>query len=114
MKIAPEQALRYNQGKSNLSYVLSAPNAIDGLSAVMAYGSAKYARDNWKKGLPYTEVIDSLLRHLTAFSNGEDSDPESLLPHIDHVLCNAFFLAEFTRTQLEHDDRTRHILRLNP
>jgi len=89
------QADRHNQGKPQLSYLLEAPNAIKGLAKVFEFGAAKYARGNWKKGLPKEQIIDSLLRHLTAYINGEDFDQESQLPHADHVLANAIFLAEF-------------------
>jgi len=103
-----DQALRYNDGKPRLSFVLSAPNAIAGVTKVLEHGAEKYSRDNWKKGLPYTEVADSLIRHLTDFLNGEDIDKDSgYLLNIDQVVCNALFLAEFVRTRPEFDDRSK-------
>ena len=88
------KAERFNQGKSPLSFILDAPRAIACQSQVLEFGANKYSRDNWKKGLPKAEIIDSLLRHLTAYNSGELIDPESGLPHVGHISCNATFLAE--------------------
>lgn len=96
---------RYNVGKVPLSYIIQFPNAINGVSVVADFGARKYARNNWKKGLPYTPTIDALLRHLTKFINGEDIDEESGLPHVDHVAWNALALSEMTRLHPELDDR---------
>lgn len=48
-------------------------------------------RDNWKNGLDNTEILESAMRHLIAMLDGEELDPESGLPHSDHLLCNIMF-----------------------
>jgi hypothetical protein len=96
------KALRYNEGKAPLSYLVSAPNAMAGLSKVFAQGAEKYARDNWKKGLDRNELVDSLLRHLFKAENGEELDPESGQHHLNHVLWNSLVLAE--QFNLENQD----------
>ena len=98
---------RYNEGKTQLSMILEARNALNGCAKVLEFGKAKYDRGNWRNGLNHTETCDSLLRHLSAYLSGEDLDPESELPHVVHVLCNALFLAEMLRTHPELDDRSK-------
>lgn len=87
-------AMRFNTGKPELSYILSAPNAIKNLAEVFQFGAEKYARDNWKNGLDREKIVDSLMRHLVKAENGEVLDDESGLPHLSHVLWNALVLAE--------------------
>jgi len=89
-----EVADRHNDGKPEMSYVLQGPKGLDGLAKVLEFGSRKYYRGNWLKGFPDTSLIDSMMRHLTAYISGEILDPESGLPHIDHIHANAKFLAE--------------------
>ena len=103
-----QQAMRFNEGKRKLSMLLEMPDALDGVASVLEYGANKYARSNFLKGLPYTEVVDSLLRHLEAFVSGENVDPESRLHHANHIACNALFLAQFVVTHTEFDDRSAH------
>ena len=98
MKKAPEsesKAMRYNEGKVQLNFILQGDIANEGLARVMEFGAKKYERGNWLKGHDPIEVQDSLLRHLMAYNNGEILDPESGLPHIDHIQFNAKALAQF-------------------
>lgn len=99
------QGLRYNDGKPELSFILEARHALTGLARVLEHGAKKYSRGNWRKGLPHTEIMDSMLRHIAAYMSGEDIDPESELPHADHILCNALFLSEIIRTHPQLDTR---------
>lgn len=87
---------RLNAGKPMLSMILGARKALIGIARVLEFGAIKYARDDWKKGLDPLETMDSLLRHASAYCDGEYLDPESGLPHVDHIACNALFISHHT------------------
>lgn len=80
-------------------------DALEGIAHVLTFGARKYVSNNWRGGISYSRIISSLLRHLAAIQRGEDVDPESGLPHIDHVGCNAMFLSFFMKHRPELDDR---------
>lgn len=98
-----KQALRYNKGKTKWSLVDF--KSLESMVDVLDYGCTKYSRNNWKKGMPITEVSESLLRHMFAFLSGEDKDPESGIDHLGHVMCNAMFLSYIMREEKHFDDR---------
>jgi hypothetical protein len=99
----PKVANKFDGGKTRFELV--DPLALKGLADVLEFGAKKYAVDNWRKGFPFTRIIASLERHLNAIKAGEDVDPESGLPHIDHVGCNWMFLSFFMKKMPELDDR---------
>lgn len=75
------------------------------LGEVFSYGEKKYARDNWKKGMPWHELYGSALRHLYAFWQGQHIDNESGLPHLAHAMWNIEALLYYTIHNLGEDDR---------
>lgn len=107
MSANPETGLRFNAGKPELSMILEAINALTGGARVLTKGAVKYSRGNWLKGLSHTQIADSLLRHLMAWLNGEDVDPETGEYHVDHVFVNALFLAEMRVRRPDLDDRNK-------
>jgi len=90
-----DKGLRYNEGKRQWSLVDF--KSLEPLVEVLEFGCVKYTRDNWKKGLPQNEILESLQRHLIALFAGEEKDKESGLPHIGHIMCNAMFYSYFTK-----------------
>lgn len=86
---------------------LLSPDALMGLARVLAFGAEKYEENNWRKGLAWSRVIGAAQRHLLAFQAGEDVDPESGLPHVDHLLCCCMFLSEYQKRATGTDDRWR-------
>lgn len=101
-----EQAMRFNGGKPQLSYILDFPNAMQAFVDVCMQGAEKYERHNWKKGMPVSEIMDSLLRHAMRFNLGEDYDKESGKLHVAHMMWNCAALIEtLARHRAEFDDR---------
>lgn len=72
---------------------------------VMGHGEKKYGRDNWRQGMAWCRLIDATMRHILAFKEGEDFDPETSLHHLAHARCNLAFLIEYYTTHPELDDR---------
>lgn len=123
--------LRFNTGK--LKWGLVSWRALGPMVDVLMYGAHKYTTfkkgkgtvtgaqisaedakglevvtsgaNNWKGGLKWVGVTESLQRHLNAFLEGEDNDPESKLTHVGHILCNALFLSYMFLFRKDLDDR---------
>lgn len=95
---------RYNAGKTEFHQLPLF--ALDGAMRVMMYGASKYAKFNWAKGQAWSVCYDSMMRHLSKWQRGEELDPESGLPHLDHALCNLVFLSSYRELYPEGDDRT--------
>ncbi len=98
--------LRYNSGKLRMSLVPASLGRYT--AAVLAYGAIKYSANNWRKGGSWSEIYESLQRHIDSFREGEDLDPESGLPHLSHAAFNLMVLIEFFDKGLGNDDRFRY------
>lgn len=84
-----EQGLRDNKNKRKWSLVHF--ESLEPMVEVLEFGAKKYAPKNWMKGFPLDEILDSMQRHVAALIDGEEIDPESGLPHMGHIQCNAMF-----------------------
>jgi hypothetical protein len=84
---------KFDGGK--LEYGLLPPLALKATVDVLTFGAQKYDRDNWKK-VPDSKrrYFDALQRHVWAWKEGEQLDPESGRHHLAHALCCLMFLYE--------------------
>ena len=110
----PERGLRYNEGKRKWSLVDF--KSLEPMVEVLEYGADKYTvlddegnvvssgANNWKKGMPVSEVMESLMRHTFSLLRGEINDPESGKPHIGHIMCNAMFISYLLNEKPEFND----------
>jgi hypothetical protein len=98
-----KKADRYNDSK--LKWSLVDFDSLEEMVKVLEFGIEKYEIDNWKLGMPTLEICESMLRHLFAYMRGENSDSESGLSHIGHIMCNAMFLSYMEKNKPEMDNR---------
>ena len=96
-----ELGQKFDKGKSR--WGLLPFQEIKEIVDVLTVGSKKYGDDNWKQVKPRNRYIDALFRHLNAWINGEQLDPEDSLSHLAHAGCNLLFLMWF-------DNNDKHIL----
>jgi hypothetical protein len=80
-----------DMGKPHPSYV--PVEIIEAVMRVREYGNQKYHDpENWRT-VEALRYWDALLRHaLAAWEDWQRLDPESGLPHLWHIACNAAFL----------------------
>ncbi len=77
----------------------------------LGYGAAKYAPNNWRRGMRWGEVFGGLKRHLDAWNEGEDIDAKedggSGLNHLDHAAACLAFLCHMVSDERykKMDDR---------
>lgn len=91
---------KHDTGKSRVDLV--SPDLILAVGHIRRYGVEKYGDpDNWKQ-VDKERYIAALLRHLCEVMRDFKSiDPESGLPHLWHVDCNANFLTEILAMEME-------------
>ena len=78
---------------------------LDAIAEVFNFGASKYAAHNWRRGYEWSKSYDALIRHLTAFWDGETNDPESGLPHLAHAGFHVLVLLTYMDEQPGFDDR---------
>lgn len=68
--------------------------AISEAAKAMEYGEAKpeYGRNNWKKGMEWSRLIDAAQRHLLAILDEEMIDKDSGNTHVAHAFGSIHML----------------------
>lgn len=97
------EAKKFDQGKPRME--LLPTEALEQISRVLAFGAQKYGDYNWRSGLNWSRLIGAAYRHLSAFNDGQDLDPETGISHLAHAGCCIMFLLEYQRSHKDKDDR---------
>ena len=101
------EATKHDQAKPRAELLPSAPLLM--IAEVLSFGAEKYAAHNWRQGFDQSRLIGAAMRHLLAYNDGEDTDPESGLSHLAHLGCCVLFLLEHQAKGIGCDDRYKGI-----
>jgi hypothetical protein len=84
------------------------PKAMDETAWVHDLGAEKYGPFNWRvTGVCASTYVNAILRHLNAWRDGEDNDPESGRTHLAHIACCCNILIDAAHNGTLDDDRNR-------
>lgn len=86
---APMAGIKHDHMKRD--FTLLPWDSVEEIVKVLEFGAAKYARDNWKN-VEADRYVKAAFRHLVAYSQGEQNDKESGMPHLAHLGCCVLFL----------------------
>jgi len=103
LKLVVTEGQKFDHGKPDLSHISQI--LMEEVARVREFGAKKYARNNWRIGFKFTRSIAAALRHIHAFNEGEDLDPESGRSHIAHAVCCLEHLLNDIKNHPENDDR---------
>lgn len=84
------QAQRNNADKPDLHYLHTWYNALCEVAQVCQAGAKKYARGNYLKGQPMSQLLSCAERHLMKFGSPaySDCDEETKRHHLAHAIWN--------------------------
>lgn len=119
--IPPDDNPKTAFGLAKCPLHLVPPLAIHQEAEVFALGAKKYGPYNWReKTVSVSVYYAAALRHIMAYWEGEDADPESGVTHLAHVrACMAILIDAESRGKLNDDrplfkEAISHLERLVP
>ena len=83
----------------DVRFDLVSPFALQRLAATYAEGARKFGDNNWRKGQPFSAVLNHILNHITLYLAGDKGTD-----HLAHAAWGLFALMEQEETKPEMND----------
>ena len=96
-------ASKNDSAKIDLSLVPK--EAIEAAAKALQVGEKKYGRYNYYKGHKASQLVAAMMRHLTAWMDGEENDPTDGQPHLGSVIAGAAMILKQQKLNTLKDDR---------
>lgn len=91
-----EESRKNDKADGKLRWELLPLRLVKRIVEVYDFGAKKYGANSWQN-LPdgYNRYKAAMFRHIVAFEDGEDKDPESGLHHLAHAAWNSLAMLYF-------------------
>jgi hypothetical protein len=100
-KSNPSEGRKYDSGKRQWWYMWQFLPELEQVTDILTFGDKKYPAEdgsNWRLvDNAERRYTSALMRHLSAYLQGEKVDAESGKSHLAHMITNALFLMWFDR-----------------
>ena len=102
----PDDNPKTQYGEKKLKMSSTPVMPLQEMGKVFELGAKKYGRYNWRlHAVSATVYYDAALRHLMAWFEGEDTDPESGVSHLAHVMACMAILMDAQKNGKLKDNR---------
>jgi len=106
------KASKNDSEKADLSLIPRV--ALEAAARAFMVGEKKYGRYNFYKGHDASQLIAALLRHATAWMEGEETDPQDGQHHLGSVIaCAAMILQQQKLGTLKDNRFTNEVFKAN-
>lgn len=96
-QLKQEPGTKFDAGKPRTE-LLPWP-ALFEVAKVLTHGAEEHGDWNWRKGMSYSRLIGATLRHIGAWADGKNIDPQWGLSHLAHAACDILFLLTYELDQ---------------
>lgn len=94
------------QGIKKVPLHVIPPQVLSEIGLALMEGSRKYSRFNWRAaGVRSSVYYDAAMRHLLAYWEGQDVDPDSGVSHLVKAIAGLMVLRDAERQGMVTDDR---------
>ena len=105
-KMNPKYIRAQKDGKAPMEFLVY--SVLESEAKVLAHGGGKYGARNWRLDEILASTYEgAMMRHLLAWCQGEDIDPDSGEPHLSHLRACAAVVMDADDHDKLVDDRNR-------
>jgi hypothetical protein len=97
-----KEGTRFDQGKNRLDII--PPEWIWALADVLTQGAVKYDVHNWEKGMNWSRILGSGLRHVVYYIAGQKYDKETGCHHLAMAAWNFLALMSYELREIGEND----------
>jgi len=92
-------------GKPAMSLI--SPTAMFLLAELLTKGMEKYEKEQWRKGMDWSNLYDATMRHLVRWNNPHESsmDEEMKMSHLVCAFANLMMLIDYEANNVGTDNR---------